>query len=155
MESRRMISRVSDGMLAGNPQEGPAGCAADGVVFQRDEPGERRQNGGVADLAQQGERADHQPVVGILQQILAVGVEHAEQQRSAIGAARQHAIDQRGVDGIQAGDEEFVEQAVRLQFAGDGFGFGLGRSGSAGRSPGSRLACASGSKCSFCFPSAA
>ena len=45
------------------------------------------------------------------------------------------AIDQRGVDRVQAGDEEFVEQAVRLQFAGDGFGFaaGRGRAAPAGR----------------------
>ena len=63
------------GPAAGNAQEGPARRAADGVVLQRDEPGEGGQSGGVADLAQQGERADHQPVVGFVQQIFAVGVE--------------------------------------------------------------------------------
>ena len=112
--------------------------------------------GGVADLAQQGERAHYQPVVGFVQQIFAVGVEHADQQGSAIGAARQDAIDQRRVDGIQAGHEEFVEQAVRFQFAGDGFGFAVGR-GRAAR-PGRRdpsSAWASGSKWSFSLPSAA
>ena len=54
------------GALPGNPQEGPAGRAADGVIFQGDEPGEGGQNGGIADLTQQGEGADHQSIVGIL-----------------------------------------------------------------------------------------
>ena len=110
-------------MEAGNAQEAPARGAADGIVLEGDELGEGGESGGVADLAQEGERADHQPVVGIVQEIFAVGVEDAHQQGIAIGAAGEHAIDEGGVDGIEAGHEEFVEQAVRLEFAGDGFGF--------------------------------
>src|ERR1017187_3650669 len=103
--------------LASNPPEGPARRPADGLILQRDEPGEGVQRGGVADLTQQGERADHQAVV-VVQQIFAVSVEDAQQQRSAIGATGQHAIDQRGIDGLQAGHEELVEQAGRLRHVG-------------------------------------
>ena len=98
MESWRIDFERLGRPPAGNAQEGPARRAADGFVLQRDEPGEGGQRRGVADLPEQGEGADHQPVVGFVQQILAVGVEDAQQQGSAIGAARHDAIDQRGVD---------------------------------------------------------
>src|ERR1035441_3446431 len=104
---------------AGSPRKAPAPPPADGLILQRNEPGQSVERGGVADLTQQGDRADHQPVV-VVQQILAVSVEDAQQQRSAIGAARQYAIDQGGVDGLEAGHEGLGGQAVRLQLGGDG-----------------------------------
>ena len=114
---------------AGNAQEGPARGAADGIVLQGDEFGESGESGGVTDFAQEGERADHQAIVGIGQQIFAVGVQDAHQEGMAIGAACQDAINEGRVDGIEAGHEEFVEQAVRLEFAGDGRRFVDRRSG--------------------------
>ena len=74
----------------------------------------------------------------------------AEQERLAIGAAGDDGIDE-GLDGIQSGDKEFVEQAMRIEFAGDGLGFVGGRGGSAVGSLASR---ASGSKWSFSSPRA-
>src|ERR1019366_1522862 len=40
--------------LVGNPREGPARRPADGLILQRDEPGEGVERRGVADLTQQG-----------------------------------------------------------------------------------------------------